>query len=88
MKVSVLSMFRDSEEYLGGTLERLSSLEEQEPSIEFEYFFYENDSVDSTVSILEDWLSNRNGLVSSEQLNKAKFSQSTSVERQIDMTNY
>jgi hypothetical protein len=88
MKVSVLSMFRDSEEYLGGTLERLSSLEEQESSIEFEYFFYENDSVDSTVSILEDWLSNRNGLVSSEQLNKTKFSQSTSVERQLDMTDY
>ena len=81
-------MFRDSEEYLDGTLKRLVSLEEQDSSVEFEYFFYENDSEDATVSILEDWLSNRNGVVSSEQLNKSKFSQSTSVERQIDMTGY
>jgi len=88
MKISVLSMFRDSEDYLQSALERLSLLESSDPSIDFEYFFYENDSVDATVSILEKWLSDREGAVCSESLGKPKFSQSTSVERQIDMTSY
>ena len=88
MKISVLSMFRDSESYLEDTLARLSSLEDAEPSVDFEYFFYENDSVDATVPLLEKWMLNREGLLCSEQLGKPKFSQSTSVERQIDMTAY
>lgn len=88
MKISILSMFRDSEDYLHAALDRLSRLESVDSSIDFEYFFYENDSVDSTVSILEKWLTDREGAVRSESLGKPKFSQSTSVERQIDMTAY
>jgi GT2 family glycosyltransferase len=88
MKISVLSMFRDSEDYLEDTLARLSSLEDAEALVDFEYFFYENDSTDATVTLLEEWLSGRKGLISSEQLNKPKFSQSTAVDRQIDMTAY
>ena len=88
MKISVLSMFRDSESYLEDTLARLSSLEDAETSVDFEFFFYENDSTDATVPLLKEWLSDRKGLLSSEQLNKPKFSQSTSVDRQIDMTAY
>jgi hypothetical protein len=88
MKISVLSMFRDSEAYIEDTLARLASLEDAEPSVDFEYFFYENDSLDDTVPLLKKWLSGRKGLLTAEQLDKPKFTQSTSVDRQRDMTAY
>ena len=42
MKVSVLSMFRDSEDYLPETLKDLDALQDQS-ACDIEYFFYEND---------------------------------------------
>ena len=89
MKVSVLSMFRDSEDYLSDTLSCLDALQDRS-SCEIEYFFYENDSTDNTVPILKNWLSNKSGDLLSQTLAKAKFSQETaaSVERQLDMTHY
>ena len=87
MKVSVLSMFRDSEDYLPETLKNLDALQDQS-SCDIEYFFYENDSIDQTVPLLKEWLSNKKGDLLSETLLKPKFSQSAAVERQIDMTHY
>tara|TARA_R110000824_G_scaffold33234_1_gene106607 strand:+ start:1262 stop:2092 length:831 start_codon:yes stop_codon:yes gene_type:complete len=87
-KVSILSMFRDSEDYIFDALNRLEKLEQSTSNCVFEYYFYENDSVDNTVNILDKWLRNRTGEIKSEKLGKPKFSQSTSVQRQIDMTDY
>ena len=87
-KISVLSMFRDSESYLAEALHRLDALERETKDFSFEYFFYENDSTDSTVDIINKWIVKKDGRLLSEILNKPKFSQSTAVERQIDMTHY
>jgi len=87
-KISVLSMFRDSETYVSESLHRLDALEKETESFSFEYFFYENDSIDNTVCIIDEWLEGKNGRLLSEVLNKPKFSQSTAVQRQLDMTHY
>jgi hypothetical protein len=87
-KISVLSMFRDSQDYLAQALHRLDALEKETKDFSFEYFFYENDSIDNTVSILNKWVEEKNGSLLSETLNKPKFSQSTAVQRQIDMAHY
>ena len=87
-KISVLSMFRDSESYLAEALHRLDALERDTETFSFEYFFYENDSTDSTVDTINKWIVKKEGRLLSEILNKPKFSQSTAVERQIDMTHY
>jgi hypothetical protein len=87
MKVSVLSMFRDSEDYLPETLKNLDVLEDNS-SYEMEYFFYENDSRDNTVPLLKEWLAHKKGDLLTQKLDKPKFSQSPAVERQLDMTHY
>ena len=87
MKVSVLSMFRDSEDYLPETLKDLDALQDQS-ACDIEYFFYENDSRDQTVPLLKEWLSDKKGNLLSQTLHKPKFSQSSAVERQLDMTHY
>ena len=87
-KISVLSMFRDSESYIENALRQLDSLERETLGFSFEYFFYENDSEDNTVAILNEWLSSKEGFLISEQLGRPKFSQSSAAERQIIMTDY
>jgi len=87
MKITVLSMFRDSEKITDALFANLASLEANTSS-EFEYFFYENDSTDNTKAILREWISNKDGLLKSEDLNTVSFSQSSSVERQVLMTKY
>jgi len=72
-KVSVFSLWRDSESYIQRTLKQLESLEQNNPEILFSYFFYENDSVDNTVSILQDWLKLRSGKFLSESYPRYNF---------------
>ena len=71
-KVSVFSLWRDSESYIQRTLKQLENLEQNNPEILFSYFFYENDSVDNTVSILQDWLKLRSGKFLSENISFQK----------------
>lgn len=88
MKVSILSLFRDSEDYLPEALASLEALEQQCSAHEFEYFFYENDSNDNTVKILTEWMGSRGGNLTTEDLGKAKFSQTTDIERMTDLVYY
>lgn len=81
-------MFRDSEGYLKSTLDRLEALEAHSSNFSFEYFFYENDSQDNTVRILDEWMQTRRGFLVSEKLDRPKFNHSTESERQIFMTDY
>ena len=60
-KISVLSMFRDSESYLAEALHRLDALERETETFSFEYFFYENDSTDSTVDTINKWIVKKEG---------------------------
>ena len=47
-KISVYALWRDSESHIHRTLNQLEDLEKL--GFDFEYFFYENDSKDNTVS--------------------------------------
>ena len=77
--IAVYSLFRDSEPHLARTLAQFEDLESLDYN--FEYYFYENDSKDNTVSILKGWLKNRKHKFTHENLNAKKFDSVTSVER-------
>lgn len=72
MKISILSLFRDSEKYIERCLSDLEILVSN-TGAEFEFLFYENDSVDNTRQILKKWMSNKEGLFIYEDLNNPKF---------------
>lgn len=79
-KISVFCLWRDSEKTAYKTLKQLENLESVD-GFEFSYFFYENDSKDNTVKILEEWLLNRSGKIQSETLNAKKFESVADPER-------
>ena len=85
MRISVFSLFRDSETYLKKCLSQLESLE-LSTNADFSYFFYENDSTDNTVSILKSWIKNKEGRLLSETLGKKKFGSTLDPERMILMS--
>jgi|688.fasta_scaffold103775_3 hypothetical protein len=87
MKISVLALFRDSEKIIYRTLGLLDNLE-RSTDAQFSFFFYENDSVDNTAKILEDWLSTKEGKLISEKLNYPKFGSVSSEERFSLMSYY
>jgi hypothetical protein len=86
MKISVLSLFRDSESYIHDCLHRLEDLEKN-TNAEFSYFFYENDSVDNTRQILTDWLADR-GQLTFEDINTPRFGSISSFDRFVLMSYY
>ena len=51
MKISVFSLFRDSEKIIYESLSRFSDILEI-PGLDVEFFFYENDSKDNTRTII------------------------------------
>lgn len=72
MEISIFSLWRDSESYIHRTLRTLEEMEKLHPSIDFSYYFYENDSKDNTAKILLDWTDQRRGTVLSERINFEK----------------
>mgnify|MGYP005830512741 CR=1 FL=1 len=87
MKITVISLFRDSEPDIHNCLSRLEDLE-RNTDAEFEYSFYENDSVDNTREILKKWIEGRDGFLTFEDLNAPKFSNTASDQRNYLMTDY
>jgi len=85
MKISIFSLFRDSENYIHKCLSTLDKIRDNS-NFEFEYFFYENDSKDKTKFILEDWIQDKNGKIKSETLNAKKFGSTLHPERMILMS--
>jgi hypothetical protein len=84
MRISIFSLFRDSESYIHNCLEGLDKLEESTDA-EFEYFFYENDSKDNTANILNDWIKQKSGIVKSEPLNEKSYGSTMEAARVIKM---
>ena len=80
MKITIISIFRDSEPYINNCLNKLDSLEKK-TNANFEYFFYENDSKDNTKDILKKWMSNKKGKLISENINTPKFGSIVNKER-------
>jgi len=85
MKITVMSLFRNSEKGLPKFFLRLEKLEKK---YEMEYYFYENDSTDKTVEELEIWMLSRQGKVFSEILNAPTFGHTPDEERMKLMTYY
>ena len=85
MKLSVISLFRNSEKFL----ERLfTKLETIEKDYEVEYFFYENDSKDDTRKLITEWMEGRKGQFIYEDINTPTFGHTIEVERMKLMTQY
>ncbi len=80
MKITIISIFRDSELYINNCLKKLDSLE-QKTDAKFEYFFYENDSKDKTKEILNKWMKNKKGKLICEDINTPKFGSIVNKER-------
>jgi len=70
MKISVISLWRNSGTYIEDALKRLERLERY---YEMDYYFYENDSEDNTLDRLRQWLHTRNGPLISEKLNTQHY---------------
>ena len=79
-KVSVFCLWRDSTKTISRSLDQLEDLESLS-GFDFSYYFYENDSVDNTVEILDEWLSSRSGELKSENLQMQKFGRTTDPKR-------
>ena len=87
MKISVMSLFRDSEKHIDRTLKQFESMNNIE-NVKFEYFFYENDSKDNTRKLLNSWCDNNNGKLIYEDKGYPKFGSTISLERFILLAYY
>jgi hypothetical protein len=85
-RIAIYSLWRDSEPHINRTLGQLEDLESLD--IDFEYYFYENDSIDNTEDILRKWISTRKGKFLSEKLSAPKFGSVTDVERMQRLCSY
>ena len=88
MKITVFSLWRDSVSYIDKALSNIKALESNNKDIEFEYYFYENDSTDDTKKILEDFFRYRKGKLVSEKLLAPKFGSVITPQRMRAMAEY
>jgi hypothetical protein len=87
MKISVFSLFRDSEKVLEDALSRFSRLLDID-KLDVEFFFYENDSKDDTRSIITDWFKDKPGKFFYEDVNTPKFGSVSDVYRLVLLSYY
>ena len=80
MKITIISIFRDSEPTIHNCLKQLNELEKNTKA-SFEYFFYENDSKDKTKEILNKWMINKKGKLICENINTPRFGSVVKKER-------
>ncbi len=87
--VAVIALWRDSYKYLSSTLRQLEKQEETVSSrYRFFYSFYENDSVDNTPQVLNQWINKHYGVLLSEKRNDPKWKSVPSVRRTKLMAEY
>jgi len=84
MRISIFSLFRDSEGYIEKCLSSLDEIAKATDA-EFEYFFYENDSKDNTANILKKWLKGKEGKLLSETANEESHGSTLEPDRMIKM---
>lgn len=81
--VAVLSLWRDSSEYLKYSLAQFEEMESTllDQNINVVYAFFENDSEDKTPQLLQAWLRDHIGFVVSERINAPKWGSVPSLDR-------
>ena len=67
VKISIVCMFKNNEEYVLFFSKKMREIEKTYVNISFEYFLYENDSVDHTLEMLEMFMKNRVGKLFTEK---------------------
>ena len=88
MKISIVCMFKNNEEYVLFFSKKMREIEKIYVNISFEYFLYENDSVDHTLEMLEMFMKNRVGKLFTEKNKPVNhFQKSISIERGRFMKN-
>jgi glycosyltransferase involved in cell wall biosynthesis len=85
MRISIFSLFRDSESYIKRALKQFNDLEKNTDA-EFSYYFYENDSADKTPSILKRWMSKKDGALKCDKINNQSFGSDLRPERMIHLS--
>jgi hypothetical protein len=85
MKISVIGLWRNSTKHIQRTLDSLDNLAKLG---DFNFYFYENDSIDNTGQILSDWLKNRSGELLSENIQAPQFGSVPSIERLVLLSYY
>ena len=88
MKVTIFSLWRDSESYIQRALSQVKALEANNKDVQFEYYFYENDSKDNTRAILQDFFIGRKGKLIAEDIGSFKFGSTLEKNRMISMAQY
>ena len=85
MKLTIISLFRDSEKFLSSLFTKLETIEKTN---EVEYFFYENDSKDKTRQLIQEWMKDREGQFIYEDINTPSFGHVTDKARMDLMVYY
>lgn len=85
MRISIFSLFRNSESYIKDSLKRFDNLEKNTEA-EISFFFYENDSVDKTPSILKRWMKSKSGKLQCDTLNPRSFKSELDPERMMHLS--
>ena len=87
--IAVVSLWRDSQNYIYTSLRQLAKQEEDLGiGYSFFYSFYENDSLDNTPKILREWLKDRDGVLLTEKHNHPKWESVPSSSRTQAMAEY
>jgi hypothetical protein len=87
MKISIIGLWRDSENHISNTInsiEKLNSI----PNIELDFYFYENDSKDNTKTLLEQFMKDKKGKLTTENLGFPKYGSVPDIERLIFLSFY
>jgi len=87
MKISVFGLFRDSEKTINESLSTLEELSNNK-SINTEFFFYENDSLDRTREIVSEWMKGKDGKFFYENIGSKKFGSVMDINRLVLMAYY
>lgn len=68
VKISVISCFRNNDKYIDYINKKFGYIEKKYKNYEFEYFIYENNSIDNTKEYLKKFYINRKGKYLSEDI--------------------
>ena len=86
--ITIICLFRDNENILDGFLKQFINLEIYYPHFTFEYIFYENDSIDKTYILLQEFIKNRKGYVLTEKMDTEKYGDTRELKRVKNLTYY
>jgi hypothetical protein len=86
--ITIICLFRDNESILDRFLKQFIDVEKQYTDYNFDYIFYENDSIDNTYKIISDFIKKRKGYIITEKINTTKFADTKDLERVKNMSYY